>query len=196
MASARGGGMCRPPRTRSPIAEETPMTLRRLGLVAVLFAFAFAAPVASADDKDKKLDLDKIPKKVMDAFKGKFPKAEIQKWTKEKEGDAEIYDIEAVENGRKCEADIKEDGTIMNFEKEVAAKDLPKAVVEAVEKKYPKATLKLCMECTEIKDKKEVLEGYEIELVTAEKKDVEVTVAPDGKILEDSTDKKEEKKDK
>ena len=32
-------------------------------------------------------------------------------------------------------------------------------------------------------------------LETADKKDVEVTVAPDGKFLEDSTEKKEEKKD-
>ena len=38
------------------------------------------------------------------------------------------------------------------------------------------------------------LEGYEIELTTADKKEVEVTVAPDGKILEDSGEKKEEKK--
>jgi hypothetical protein len=171
------------------------MTVRHLGLIAVLLAFAIAAPIARADDKDKKLDLDKIPKKVMDSLKAKFPKAEIHKWTKEKEGDAEVYDIEFTENGRKCEADIKEDGTMVNYEKEVAAKDLPKAVLEAVEKKYPKATLKECMECTEIKGKEEKLEGYEINLVTADKKAVEVTVSPEGKILEDSSEKKE-KKDK
>ena len=49
---------------------------------------------------------------------------------------------------------------------------------------------------TEVKDGKDKLEGYEIVLETADKKEVEVTVAPDGKILEDSTDekKKEEKK--
>ena len=107
-----------------------------------------------------------------------------------------IYDIEFKEGTRKCEADIKEDGTYINYEREVAAKDLPKAVVEAVEKKYPKATMKVIMEIMEVKGKDDKLEGYEIELETADKKHVEVTVAPDGKILEDSTDekKKEEKK--
>jgi hypothetical protein len=170
------------------------MVARRVALVAVLVAFAFAASIACADDKDK-IAPDKIPQKVMDSLKAKFPKAEIQKCTKEKEGDAIVFDIEFTENGRKCEADIKEDGTMVNYEKEVAVKDLPKKVLEAVEKKYPKATLKECMECTEIKGKEEKLEGYEINLVTADKKEIEVTVSPEGKILEDSSEKKE-KKDK
>lgn len=34
------------------------------------------------------------------------------------------------------------------------------------------------------------LEGYEVVLVTADKKEVEVMVAPDGRILEDSGDEK------
>jgi hypothetical protein len=45
-----------------------------------------------------------------------------------------------------------------------------------------------------VKNNKEMLEGYEIVLETADKKEVEVTVAPDGKILEDSTDEKKDKK--
>ena len=103
-----------------------------------------------------------------------------------KEGDAVVYDIEFKENGRKCEADIKEDGTYVNYEREIAAKDLPKTVTDAVEKKYPKATMKEIMEIMEVKGKDDKLEGYEINLVTADKKEVEVTVAPDGKILEDT----------
>ena len=150
--------------------------------------------MASAQDKKEPPDLDKIPKAVMDGLKAKFPKPVITKWTMEKEGDKVVYDIEFTQDGRKCEADIYEDGTIHNFEKAVEAKDLPKAVTDAVEKKYPKATLKTVMEITEMKDKKETPGGFEIELVTADKKDVEVTVAPDGKILEDSTEEKKEEK--
>jgi len=169
------------------------MIARVLWPAAALALTVLMAPGARAQDK---LKLDEIPKKVMDALKARFPKAEIHKWTKEKEGADVVYDIEFKENGRKCEADIKEDGTYINFEREIAAKDLPKAVVEAVEKKYPKATMKEVMEITEVKGKDEKLEGYEITLETADKKSVEVTVAPDGKILEDSTEekKKEDKK--
>jgi preprotein translocase subunit SecD len=170
---------------------EVPMSTRCLQWVApvLLAGFVSTGIASSADEKE-------IPKKVMDALKAKFPKAEIHKWTKEKEGDAVVYDIEFKENGRKCEADIKEDGTYVNYEREIAAKDLPKAVTDAVEKKYPKATMKEIMEIMEVKGKEDKLEGYEIVLVTADKKEVEVTIAPDGKVLEDSTDekKKEEKK--
>jgi len=158
-------------------------------LTAVVAGLLLAQPAAGAQDKDK-LGLDKIPKKVMNALKAKFPKAKIQKWTQEKEGDAVLYDIELTQEGRKFEADIREDGTIHNWEKEIAAKDLPKAVRRAVDKKYPKATLKEIMQITAVKDGKEALEGYEVVLETADKKGVEVTVAPDGKILEDSSGEK------
>jgi Putative beta-lactamase-inhibitor-like, PepSY-like len=143
------------------------------------------APVSRAQDKDK-LDLDKIPKKVMDALKAKFPMPEITKWTKEKEGADEVFDIEFKLKGRKYEADIKEDGTIVNYEKEIAIKDLPKAVTKAVQAKYPKSTFKEVMEMTDVNGKNETLHGYEITLETADRKSIEVTVAPDGKILEDS----------
>jgi len=152
---------------------------------AVLAGLLLVQPAARAQGKDK-LDLDTIPKKVMAALKAKFPKAEIHHWIKAKDGDIVVYDIEFKQEGRKFEADIKEDGTIHNWEKDVAVKDLPDAVKKAVEKKYPKSTLKEIMEITAVKNGKDELEGYEIVLETADRKEFEVTVAPDGKILEDS----------
>jgi hypothetical protein len=173
--------------------EDLLMVARAKWLLTVaLAAFVLAVPAARAEDKK-----DEIPKKVMDTLKAKFPKAEIRKWTKEKENDKVIYDIEFKQGTQNFEADIFEDGSIQNWEKAIEAKDLPKAVRDAVDKKYPKATLKEVMEVNEVKDGKDKLEGYEIVLETADKKEVEVMVAPDGKILEDSSDeKKDEKKDK
>jgi hypothetical protein len=144
---------------------------------------------ARAQEKDKP-DTTQISKKVMDGLKAKFPKPEVDKWTKEKEGDIFVYDIEFKQGGEKFEADIKEDGTIHNWEKAIAVKNLPPVVRKAVEKKYPKASMKEIMEITAVKNGKDELEGYEIVLRTRDKKDVEVTVAPDGKMLEDSGDKK------
>jgi uncharacterized membrane protein YkoI len=156
----------------------------------VLAGLLLVGPDASSQEKKDKLDLKKIPKAVMNALKAKFPRAEIHKWTKEKEGDKVVYDIEFKQGGKKFEADIYEDGTIHNWEKEISARDLPEAVKKAVEKKYPRSTLKEIMEITEVKDTKEKLHGFEVVLTTADKKEVEVTVAPDGKILEDSGEKK------
>jgi hypothetical protein len=150
------------------------------------------AGVGFAADGPK--DLDKIPKPVMESLKTKFPNAKIEKGTKETENGKVIYDLEFKQNGRKAEADIAEDGAIQNFEREFDAKKLPKAVVEAVEKKYPKAKMKEVLECTELKAKNEVHAGFEIVLETEAKKSVELTVAKDGKILEDSSATKPEKK--
>jgi len=158
------------------------MTSHRFALV--LAAFLVLAFAAQAQDK---VTPDQIPKKVMDALKAKFPKARIDVCTREKEGNDVVYDIEFKQEGRKFEADIKEDGSIHNWERQIAAKDLPAPVLKTVQSKYPKATLKDIMLITAVKD---APEGFEITLTTADKKEVEVTVAPDGKLLEDSSTKK------
>ncbi len=135
------------------------------------------------------MELNKIPTVVMAALKTKFPDAEIHKWTREEEGDITVYDIEFKQGDQKFEADIKEDGTIHNWEKEIATEDLPEAVRKAAEEKYPNCTHKEIMEITAVKEGQDALEGYEIVLETAEGREVEITVAPDGQIVEESTEK-------
>jgi hypothetical protein len=162
-----------------------------------LLSFALCLVVGAREVRaqEEKVPLDKIPKAVMDALDAKFPKAKIEKCTKAKEGDAVVYDIEMKQaNGKKAEADIKEDGTYINYEKEIAADDLPKAAREAIEKKYPKATFKEILAETEVKGKDEKLAAYEVIVETADKKEIEVKVSPDGKILEDEGDEKKDKK--
>jgi hypothetical protein len=46
------------------------------------------------------------------------------------------------------------------------------------------------MAITAVKDGRDALEGYEIVLETADRKGVEVRVAPNGEVLEDSGEKK------
>lgn len=156
------------------------------GFFTILFGVLLLFPVGGRAQDKAKSGQDQVPKKVMEALKAKFPKAEIDKWTREKEADMLVYDIEFKQGGHHFEADIKEDGTIHNWEKAIAAKDLPAAVLKAVDKTYPKADIKEVMQVTAVKNGKDELEGYEISLQTAEKKNVEITLAPDGKVLEDS----------
>ena len=144
--------------------------------------------------QEEAVPLDKIPKAVMDALLSKFPKAKIDKCTKAKEGNDVVYDIEFKQQGRKFEADIKENGTYINYEKAINAKELPKAVRAAIDKKYPKATLKEVMEETEVHGKVEKRSAYEVILVTADKKELEVRVSPQGKIRENTGEKKPEVK--
>lgn len=146
-------------------------------------------PLANAQSQTKP-DLSKIPPKVMGALKARFPKAEIHTWTVEKEGDITVHDIEFRQGRRKFEADIRDDGAIHNWEQQISVRELPSAVRKSVETKYPRPTLNEVMAITAVRDGKDVPEGYEILLRTKDKKEVEVSVAPDGKFLEDSGEKK------
>lgn len=152
----------------------------------ILAGLGWLVVLGMAQAQEEAVSPDKIPAKVMDALKSKFPQAKIDKCTKAKEGEDVVYDIEFKEGTRKCEADIKESGAYINYEKAIAEKDLPKVCREAIEKRYPKATLGDVMEETEVMGKDEKLSAYEVTLTTADKKDVEVRLSPDGKILEDT----------
>jgi uncharacterized membrane protein YkoI len=159
-------------------------------------SWSWAVPVvalvvltASARADEEKIPLDKLPKAVVDAVKAKFPGAELVSAEKEKENGEIVYEVAIKYKDQKIEVTCKEDGSIVSIEKEISVKDLPKEVAEALEAKYPKA---------EIKKVEEVMENgmtnYEVLLVTADKKKLEVTFDAKGKVLEE--EKKEEKKDK
>ena len=155
----------------------------------VLAGLIMLGSVIQADDKDKekpkaqKLTPDKIPQKVMAAIKGRFPGADITAAEREVEDGNVVYDIELTHQGRKYEMDIKEDGTIIEIEKEIKLKDLSEAVAKAVKAKYPKATIVEIMEVNKVKGKQETPDHYEIVIETADKKKMELEVSLDGKSI-------------
>ena len=150
--------------------------------IACAALLAAIAQVAMAEDE--KVEADKLPQKVKDTLKTRWSSAKITTATKTMENGAVVYDIEMTQDGKKREADIKEDGTIVNFENEIAIKDLPAAVAAAVKAKHPDATVKEAMETLVIKDGKDVVDEYEVLIVTGDNKEVELTVSPDGKKIE------------
>src|SRR5262245_54127069 len=96
-------------------------------VVSAVAGLVLLAAVAQAEEKDKKIPLEKVPKAVQDVIKARFPGAEVTSIEKEIEAGAVVYDIELKHKGRKCEMDIKEDGTVLVIEKEIAVKDLPRS---------------------------------------------------------------------
>jgi hypothetical protein len=156
-----------------------------------LGAFAFLL----ADDEEK-VPLDKLPKAIVEAMKKKFPKAELVAASKENEGGKTVYEVSIKDDSKKIDVTLTVEGTILGMEKEIAAKDLPKAVTETLDSKYAKATIKNVEEIIKIKDGKEDLEHYEVLLETAEKKTLEIVLSIDGKIkkTEEKKNEKEEKK--
>jgi uncharacterized membrane protein YkoI len=156
------------------------MTLRIVTAAALVLGLASGAAA-----QDEKVPTDKLPQKVAATLKAKFPGATITTATKTRENGEVIYDIEMTKSGRKHEMDVREDGSIVNFENEIAVKDLPRSVTAAVAARYPKCTLTEAMQVMVTKDGKDIVDEYEVLIVTADKKNVEITVSPDGTIKEE-----------
>ena len=172
--------------------------MRTMLLMVACAVLAFGATGALRADEEK-IALDKVPKAVLESVKKRFPKAELIEAAKETDGDKVEYEVTLKDGETKYDVMFSPDGKITLIEKTITAKDLPKAVADAVAEKYPKATYKLYEEMTKVIDGKEAIAYFEVLLVTADKKTLEVEVSPEGKILkteEKKDEKKEDKKDK
>ncbi|MCE9532711.1 MAG: PepSY domain-containing protein [Planctomycetes bacterium] len=151
------------------------MNRTRASLLAI-FCLAFAS-YTQADEE--KVPLDKLPAKVKAAVKAKFPDAELLSAEKETEDGKTLYEVDIKNKGQKIEVTVDEDGKIVEIEKEIAAKDLPKVVLDAIEKKYPKATITKAEEITTGEKVK-----FEMLITVCDKK-LEVSFDPQGKFLEE-----------
>jgi uncharacterized membrane protein YkoI len=150
-----------------------------IGLVAV-FGLLVGIAAARADEKEEKIPLSEVPKAVIDAVKAKFPGAKIEKAEKEVEDGKTYYELSLeLNDDEDLEVKAKPDGTIVEIEKEIKAEDLPAAVTAALKDKYPGAKIKEAEEVT-----KGTTVSYEVQIVTADKKKLEVTLDKNGNILE------------
>ncbi len=152
-----------------------------LRLVASLSLFCILISAAAAQEK---IEADKLPQKVKDSLKTRFPGYMVTQATKELENGEVIYDVEMTVNGKKHEMDCKEDGTIVDIQNEIDPKDLPAAALNAIKAKYPGSTIKEVGEILVVKDKKETRDHFEVIIETADKKETELTVSLDGNKIE------------
>jgi len=154
-------------------------TMTRLPLVVAMGLVLVAGLLAQ-----EKLDPSKLPPKVSETLKARFPGAMVTQVTKETENNEVVYDIEMTIGGKKHEMDCKEDGTLIDLQNEVPASELPAGAVDAIKKKYPGSTIKEVGEILVAKDNKETKDHFEVMIESAEKKEVELTIKLDGSIEE------------
>jgi len=150
----------------------------RLGM-RTLACLGLLAAVAAVRADEEKVPLDKVPPAVIKAVKDKFPAATLKQAEKEVEDGKTTYEIGLDDAGRNVDVSLKEDGTIIEVEKEIAVKDLPKAVVDGVKAKYPKATIKKAEEIT-----KKGTTNFEV-VITEGNRSRELVLDKTGKILDD-----------
>src|SRR5262245_35129402 len=133
--------------------------MRTVMLTTVTAAIVCFCNVTRADEE--KVALDKLPKEVKESVKKRFPKADLVEASKETEDGKTTYEVSIKDGGKKIDVTLATDGKLLMIEKEIASKDLPKAVKDVIEKKYAKSTIKLAEEVIKVTDGKEKLEYYE-----------------------------------
>jgi uncharacterized membrane protein YkoI len=144
------------------------------------------------DDGEEKVALDKLPKVILDGVKAKFPNAQLVEAAREKEDGQPVYEVTIKDGGTTIDVTLTPDGKIFMVEKEITARDLPKAVADAIEARYPKATFRKVEMIS--KDDKPI--AYEALLETADKQRVEAKFDPQGKLLEEEKKGAAKKDDK
>jgi uncharacterized membrane protein YkoI len=137
-----------------------------------------ATPAAPAADEDIKPS--ELPRIVTDAIKKKFPKAEIKAAEKGEEDGKPIFEVTINDNHHDIDVTLSTKGDILSFEKTLKMSELPKAMTKSLGAKYPHYSVKLIEEVWE--NGKHT--GYEGTILTADKKKVEVTFDPKGKLIE------------
>lgn len=138
--------------------------------------------VVGARGAEEKRALDQLPKAVLDAVKAKFPKAELKGAAQETDDGKTLYEVSFTYKNANYDVMLTPEGKITLIEREIAAKDLPKAVAKTLAANYPNATIQLAEQLSDGHDK--VL-TYEFRLITPDKKELEVKIDPHGKVVTD-----------
>jgi uncharacterized membrane protein YkoI len=115
---------------------------------AVLTLSGLTALFVAARADEEKVPLDKVPIAVIETVNARFPGAKLTQAERETEEGKTTYEIALTHKGHKVEVSLTEGGDVIEVEKEVAAKDLPRPVADALKAKYPKATVKKAEEVT------------------------------------------------
>ena len=159
------------------------MTHRLVAAAPALFG-AFVA-CGCQSHEPQRLDPAGVPARVRAAVEARFPGAQITSVAREKENGQVVYDYELQQDGRKYETDVREDGTLLEVEKQLAGSDVPEAVSRAVAAKYPGAQVREVMEVNKVLQGRETADHYEVTLSGGGAGGKEVNVSMDGRVMEE-----------
>ncbi len=149
----------------------------RVGPLLVLLILAVGSPAAG-----ERVRLNSVPLPVLEAVKTRFKDARLNGADKGVQDGSPVYEIAIKHGGQSIDVVLTPQGTILLIKKQIAADDLPEAVTRALELTYPKARYQEVEEVITVQGPQETLAHYELMLVTAQRRTVEVQVSPDGKI--------------
>lgn len=132
--------------------------------------------VDEADEGEKEISKKDVPAPVLAAFAKAYPKATVKGFAKELKNGNPVYEVESMEGPTHRDVSFAPDGKVLTVEESMDMKDVPEAVRQALEKKFPMAKVELA---------EKVMEGtsvaYEFHVTTAQGKEAEVKFDANGK---------------
>jgi RNA polymerase sigma factor (sigma-70 family) len=147
-------------------------------------ATAEATPKSDRAPEEPPALAGKVPDAVEKAVRARFPRAKLIDGGTDNEKGLAGYTVRIEYQGRQIDVALTMDAVITAFEKKIEAKDLPAAVVQTLESRFPKATFIKIEEVFKVESQAETLECYDVLLVPAQKKkSLTVGVTPDGRIV-------------
>jgi len=152
-------------------------------ILALLLGMITSAFVTAAAPLDQNVPLSEVPSAAVNAVKERFPGAEIRdRVEKDTERTGVFYEFELWNDGNQIEVEVSAEGRIQEFEAELNAADLPRAVAAAIAKKFPGGKVTKAKEEFERRGDREQT-VYEVDVLVDGRK-WEVEIAPNGRILD------------
>src|SRR5689334_3873015 len=122
---------------------------RHLLIAFSLHLLLLSAHALAVEGKEDEVPLDKVPRPVLAAVKKKFPEAKLQGAAQQTEDDHTLYEVLIKHKGHEIYVVCEPEGKIVEIDRGITLKDLPKAVSDALKKQFPKATIVSIEEVTE-----------------------------------------------
>ncbi len=143
----------------------------------LLLAVAFAVGTVTAEDKEKKVNLDKLPSPAAEAIKKLSGGEKLEGLSEETEDGKTVYEAKFKKGGHVREVSVDAQGNQVSDEETIEASAAPKAVREAIEKDAAGAKIEKMEKVTE-----KGTVTFEA-LVSANGKREELVFSPEGKLL-------------
>ncbi|HON67823.1 MAG TPA: hypothetical protein PLS23_15130 [Phycisphaerae bacterium] len=133
-------------------------------------------PVEEEEEEDEVITMEQVPAQAREALMKLAGAAKITKVEKENEDGTVAYEAEWLVDGKEHSAAVTAEGALVGSEETVDAKDVPLAVRQAAEKRFPNVA-KLIFE-------KETKVEYEVTAVI-DGKEHEIELTPGGRVADD-----------
>lgn len=140
--------------------------------------------------QDKKIDMKKVPAKVLASFHKAYPKAEIKGTSIETENHHKYYEIESVEGSKHIDLLLLSSGKIAEVEETIPESELPAPVMKTLNAKFKGLKINKAERVTSGKKV-----TYELS-IERNKKEHYVTLWPNGKFVKSKSMKENEKGEK